>query len=97
MGAGRGREVKADLTLRCNCKGLRLRRGSHAAAPRLRLHQNPAGGRVVQEGLTRLKSQAGKKPRKIGRQSSSGCIGLYNEQIKQLFDWVKVGTQVKLI
>lgn len=35
--------------------------------------------------------------RKIGRQSSDGCIGLYNEQIVELFDLVPVGTQVRLI
>ncbi|KJZ19386.1 L,D-transpeptidase [Loktanella sp. S4079] len=35
--------------------------------------------------------------RKIGRRSSNGCIGLYNEQIAQLFSYAKVGTQVLLI
>ncbi|WP_166416704.1 L,D-transpeptidase [Cochlodiniinecator piscidefendens] len=35
--------------------------------------------------------------RKIGRRSSSGCIGLYNEHIAELFDLAVVGTQVKLI
>ncbi|MCV2448393.1 MULTISPECIES: L,D-transpeptidase [Paracoccus] len=35
--------------------------------------------------------------RKIGRKSSNGCIGLYNEHIKQLYDLTKVGTQVMLI
>ncbi len=35
--------------------------------------------------------------RKIGRQSSNGCIGLYNEHIAELFDMTKVGTQVLLI
>ena len=35
--------------------------------------------------------------RKIGRKSSNGCIGLYNEHIKMLYDWTKVGTQVLLI
>jgi L,D-transpeptidase ErfK/SrfK len=35
--------------------------------------------------------------RKIGRQSSNGCIGLYNEHIAQLFSLTKVGTQVLLI
>lgn len=35
--------------------------------------------------------------RKIGRRSSSGCIGLYNEQIAELFGYAKVGTQVLLI
>ncbi len=35
--------------------------------------------------------------RKIGRRSSNGCIGLYNEHITQLFAVANVGTQVKLI
>lgn len=35
--------------------------------------------------------------RKIGRRSSSGCIGLYNEHIQELFGLAKVGTQVLLI
>ncbi|MGH1412488.1 MAG: L,D-transpeptidase [Pelagimonas sp.] len=35
--------------------------------------------------------------RKIGRRSSNGCIGLYNEHIAQLFGMAKVGTQVLLI
>jgi lipoprotein-anchoring transpeptidase ErfK/SrfK len=35
--------------------------------------------------------------RKIGRKSSNGCIGLYNEHIAQLFEITKNGTQVLLI
>lgn len=35
--------------------------------------------------------------RKIGRRSSDGCIGLYNEDITQLFKLAKVGTQVHII
>ncbi|MDB6176804.1 L,D-transpeptidase [Paracoccus sp. Z330] len=35
--------------------------------------------------------------RKIGRKSSNGCIGLYNEHIKELFELSTVGTQVLLI
>lgn len=35
--------------------------------------------------------------RKIGRRSSNGCIGLYNEHIAELFSLTKVGTQVLLI
>ncbi len=35
--------------------------------------------------------------RKIGRRSSNGCIGLFNEQISELFNYAKVGTQVLLI
>ncbi|AVW92506.1 L,D-transpeptidase [Celeribacter baekdonensis] len=35
--------------------------------------------------------------RKIGRRSSNGCIGLYNEHIAELYGLTKVGTQVLLI
>ncbi len=35
--------------------------------------------------------------RKIGRRSSNGCIGLYNEHIKILYDLTKIGTQVLII
>lgn len=35
--------------------------------------------------------------RKIGRRSSNGCIGLYNEHIAALFELTRVGTQVLLI
>jgi lipoprotein-anchoring transpeptidase ErfK/SrfK len=35
--------------------------------------------------------------RKIGRRSSNGCIGLYNEHIKELFSLARIGTQVLLI
>ncbi|MDQ1900754.1 L,D-transpeptidase [Paracoccus sp. WLY502] len=35
--------------------------------------------------------------RKIGRKSSNGCIGLYNEHIKELYELTKIGTQVLVI
>lgn len=35
--------------------------------------------------------------RKIGRRSSNGCIGLYNEHIAELYGMTKNGTQVLLI
>ena len=35
--------------------------------------------------------------RKIGRQSSSGCIGLYNQHVEELYPLVQVGTQVRLL
>ena len=35
--------------------------------------------------------------RKIGRRSSSGCIGLYNEKIAELFAITPVGTKVRVI
>lgn len=35
--------------------------------------------------------------RKIGRRSSSGCIGLYNRHIEEVFSKTKVGTKVRLL
>ena len=35
--------------------------------------------------------------RKIGRRSSDGCIGLYNEKIEELFALCPVGTQVRIL
>ncbi|WP_304616801.1 L,D-transpeptidase [Paracoccus sp. (in: a-proteobacteria)] len=35
--------------------------------------------------------------RKIGRRSSNGCIGLYNEHIAELYNLTKIGTQVLII
>jgi lipoprotein-anchoring transpeptidase ErfK/SrfK len=35
--------------------------------------------------------------RKIGRRSSNGCIGLYNEHIAELYEFARRGTQVLLI
>lgn len=35
--------------------------------------------------------------RKIGRQSSDGCIGLYNHMIEALFQIAPVGTQVRIL
>ncbi|TNF63440.1 MAG: L,D-transpeptidase [Rhodobacteraceae bacterium] len=35
--------------------------------------------------------------RKIGRMSSSGCIGLYNPHIEELFSMVNIGTQVVML
>ena len=35
--------------------------------------------------------------RKIGRRSSDGCIGLYNEKIAELYELTEIGTQVRLV
>ena len=35
--------------------------------------------------------------RKIGRMSSNGCIGLYNEHVIELYELAQIGTQVLLI
>ncbi|GIT91491.1 ErfK protein [Jannaschia pagri] len=58
---------------------------------------NPLGTHALYLGWTYYRIHGTHDTRKIGRRSSSGCIGLYNEHIAEVFDLTKVGTQVLLI
>ena len=59
--------------------------------------KNPLGIRALYLGWQSYRIHGTHDTRKIGRQSSDGCIGLYNEHILELFGYAKVGTQVLLI
>lgn len=58
---------------------------------------NPLGVRALHLTWQYYRIHGTNDTRKIGRRSSNGCIGLYNEQIVELFGLAKVGTQVKII
>ena len=58
---------------------------------------NPLGARAMHLSWQYYRIHGTHDTRKIGRQSSNGCIGLYNEHIAELFELTKVGTQVLLI
>lgn len=58
---------------------------------------NPLGTHALYLGWTYYRIHGTHDTRKIGRKSSSGCVGLYNEHIQELFAMAKVGTQVLLI
>ena len=58
---------------------------------------NPLGVRALYLSWQYYRIHGTHDTRKIGRRSSNGCIGLYNENIAELFGYAKVGTQVKLI
>ena len=58
---------------------------------------NPLGTHALHLGWRYYRIHGTHDTRKIGRKSSNGCIGLYNEQIAELFELSKVGTQVLLI
>jgi lipoprotein-anchoring transpeptidase ErfK/SrfK len=58
---------------------------------------NPLGTRALYLSWTYYRIHGTHDTRKIGRKSSNGCIGLYNEHIEELFDMVKVGAQVLLV
>lgn len=58
---------------------------------------NPMGTHALHLSWTYYRIHGTHDTRKIGRRSSNGCIGLYNEHIAELYDLTRVGTQVLLI
>lgn len=58
---------------------------------------NPLGTHALYLSWTYYRIHGTHDTRKIGRRSSNGCIGLYNEHIQELFGMANVGTQVLLI
>ncbi|WP_109465441.1 L,D-transpeptidase family protein [Albibacillus kandeliae] len=58
---------------------------------------NPLGTRALHLSWTYYRIHGTHDTRKIGRRSSNGCIGLYNEHIEELYELANVGTQVLLI
>jgi lipoprotein-anchoring transpeptidase ErfK/SrfK len=59
--------------------------------------ENPLGSHALYLSWTYYRIHGTHDTRKIGRKSSNGCIGLYNEHIAELFGKSQVGTQVLLI
>ena len=58
------------------------------------------GFAVVADEVRKLSSRTSEATndiRKIGRQSSSGCIGLFNEHILEVYGRAQLGTPVLLI
>ena len=58
---------------------------------------NPLGSRALYLSWQFYRIHGTHDTRKIGRRSSNGCVGLYNEHIEELFGLAQVGTQVLLI
>ena len=58
---------------------------------------NPLGVRALNLGWRYYLIHGGSDIRKIGRQSSSGCIGLFNEHILEVYGRAQLGTPVLLI
>lgn len=58
---------------------------------------NPLGTHALYLSWTYYRIHGTHDTRKIGRRSSNGCIGLYNEHIVELFALSTIGTQVLLI
>ena len=58
---------------------------------------NPLGSHALYLSWQYYRIHGTQDTRKIGRKSSNGCIGLFNEQIAEVFERAPVGTQVRLI
>ncbi|MEM1236990.1 MAG: L,D-transpeptidase [Pseudomonadota bacterium] len=58
---------------------------------------NPMGSHALYLSWTYYRIHGTHDTRKIGRRSSNGCIGLYNEHIAELYEIVENGAQVLLI
>ncbi len=59
---------------------------------------NPLGVRALNLGFPGAYRIHGTNDiRKIGRQSSNGCVGLFNEHIVEVYDRAQVGTPVLLV
>jgi len=58
---------------------------------------NPLGTHALHLSWQYYRIHGTNDTRKIGRLSSNGCVGLFNEHIAELYTLAKVGTQVLLI
>ena len=58
---------------------------------------NPLGARAMYLGNTVYRIHGTNQPSTIGKFVSSGCIGMLNEDVSDLFDRVKVGTRVVVL
>ena len=58
---------------------------------------NPLGTHALYLSWTYYRIHGTHDTRKIGRRSSNGCIGLYNEHIEELYAMAGAGTQVLII
>ena len=58
---------------------------------------NPMGARAMYLGSTVFRIHGTNQPSTIGKFVSSGCIGMLNEDVSDLFDRVKVGTRVVVL
>lgn len=58
---------------------------------------NPLGTRALNLSWTYYRIHGIDRPEKVGQAVSSGCFGLYNHNIEELFEMVEIGTQVVVV
>lgn len=58
---------------------------------------NPLGTRALNLSWQYYRIHGIDDERKIGRRASNGCFGLFNHHVEQLYDLVRIGTQVVVV
>jgi len=59
--------------------------------------KNPMGTRAMNLSWQYYRVHGIDDPAKVGRRASNGCFGLMNAHVEDLYELVKVGTQVRVI
>ena len=59
--------------------------------------QNPLGARAIYLGSTIYRIHGTNEPSSIGKAASSGCIRMLNEDVSELYNFVKPGATVTVL
>jgi lipoprotein-anchoring transpeptidase ErfK/SrfK len=59
--------------------------------------KNPLGARAIYLGSTIYRIHGTNEPSSIGKDASSGCIRMLNDDVSELYQFVKVGTTVTVM
>jgi lipoprotein-anchoring transpeptidase ErfK/SrfK len=59
--------------------------------------KNPLGARAIYLGSTIYRIHGTNEPKSIGKAASSGCIRMLNEDVSELYQFVKLGTEVTVM
>ena len=59
--------------------------------------KNPLGARAIYLGSTIYRIHGTNEPASIGKSASSGCISMLNEDVKELYQFVKHGATVTVL
>ena len=59
--------------------------------------KNPLGARAIYLGATMYRIHGTNEPSSIGHSASSGCIRMLNDDVSELYRFVKVGTEVTVM
>ncbi|MDE2445314.1 MAG: L,D-transpeptidase [Alphaproteobacteria bacterium] len=59
--------------------------------------KNPLGARAIYLGSTLYRIHGTNEPSSIGKFASSGCIRMLNDDVSELYQFVKVGTSVTVM